>query len=408
MPAGAAPACLPVTPPAPYRRGAVRGTTVNHLQVRGDGQPCSAFRALARVAVAACLLAPGQGGAEEPVAPERATHNLYGMTGLIDMPTAEMQPDAQVSVTSGYFDGFLRTTLSAQILPGVEAAFRYSILDDLAGEGDTLFDRSFDAKLRLVQEGPKWPGVVVGLQDFLGTGVYAGEYVAATKRFLDGDLKLTGGIGWGRFAGANPIGNPLCTATDRLCDRERVTGTGGQVELKSFFSGEDMGLFGGVEWRTPLDDLTLKAEYSDDDYDREERLSDFEREIPFNFGATYRPLGGVELGAYYMYGSEIGLRLTLSGNPFRPLAGSADEPAPPPLQPRPRRPSRRRWARCARCWAPAPPPRASPRAGSARSRSRRARTGCAGPRRSCPPRPTMPAPTTRRSPSTPCTGSSTR
>ena len=127
----------------------------------------------------------------------RPSHNLYGMTGLIDMPTAEMQPDAQISITSGYFDGFLRTTLSAQALPWLEGAFRYSALELLGtGDGD-LYDQSFDLKLRLVGEGPSWPGVVVGLQDFLGTGVYGGEYLAATRRFLDGDLRVTGGLGWG-------------------------------------------------------------------------------------------------------------------------------------------------------------------------------------------------------------------
>ncbi|HUF85783.1 MAG TPA: YjbH domain-containing protein [Thermohalobaculum sp.] len=286
--------------------------------------------ALALSAMPPCAIA------EEPVVPERPTQNLFGMTGLIDMPTAEMQPDGQVSFTASYFDGFLRNTATAQFLPGIEAAFRYSVLEGLEGPGgETLYDRSFDVKVRLVQEGPAWPGVAVGLQDFLGTGVFSGEYVVATKRLFDGDLKVTGGVGWGRLAGANPIKNPFCTYVDRLCARGGEFTQGGTVDFGSFFSGRDMGLFGGVEWRTPIDGLTLKAEYSDDDYDREIANGVFKPDLPLNFGAEYRLTQGIEIGAYYMYGSAVGLRLSLSGNPFRPLAATDTEPPARPFMPRP-------------------------------------------------------------------------
>ena len=275
------------------------------------------------------------------MAPDQPSLNLYGMTGLIDMPSAEMQPDAQFTITSSFFGGYLRNTISSQILPGLETAFRYSVLEDMlpAPAETTLYDRSFDVKLRLIQEGPDWPSVVIGLQDFLGTGVYSGEYFAATKNFLGGDLKLTGGVGWGRFAGTNGVGNPLCRNNNRFCDRTPSVGVGGTVDAGQFFSGEEMGLFGGVEWRTPIKSLVLKAEYSDDDYTREQALGSFSPSIPFNFGLEYRPLEGVEVGAYYMYGSEFGVRLSLSANPFRPLAEVDGESAPRPVvarsQPRP-------------------------------------------------------------------------
>ncbi len=186
-----------------------------------------------------------------------------------------------------------------------------------------------------MHEGPLWPSVAVGLQDFLGTGTYSGEYLVATKRLLGGDLKVTGGLGWGRHAGANPVDNPFCNFADRLCGRGGGFGQGGTVDFGAFFSGEEMGVFGGLEWRTPLDGLTLKAEYSDDDYDREEAEVGFETELPFNFGAEYRVTQGIDVGAYYMYGTALGLRFSLSGNPFRPLADSDTEPPTRPLMPRP-------------------------------------------------------------------------
>ena len=211
---------------------------------RGEVSISGAASALACLAFAAALALPDALRAEEPVAPNQPSVNLYGMTGLIDMPSAEMQPDAQFTITSSFFGGYLRNTISVQILPGLETAFRYSVLDNMlaSASGTTLYDRSFDLKLRLIREAPNWPSVVIGLQDFLGTGVYSGEYFAATKNFVGGDLKLTGGIGWGRFAGTSGVGNPLCTASDRFCDRTPSVGVGGTVDVGQFFSGDEMGV----------------------------------------------------------------------------------------------------------------------------------------------------------------------
>ncbi|MCL5777810.1 YjbH domain-containing protein [Limibaculum sp. FT325] len=281
----------------------------------------------------AALALPVAVRGEAPLQPERPHHNLYGVTGLIDMPSAEMQPDGQISITSSYFGEYMRNTLSAQIFPGIEAAFRYSILNDFlqGGTGD-LYDRSFDIKFRVLRESETWPNVVVGLQDFLGTGIYSAEYLAASKRFFDGSVVLTGGVGWGRLGTANTTENVFCSAIDSFCDRGDFDGVGGEVNFGRFFQGEDMGFFGGIQWDTPIEGLALKVELSSDDYAREEASGQFEREIPVNFGVEYRPVESVEIGAYYVYGSEFGVRLTLSGNPFSPPAPFDTEPAALPLR----------------------------------------------------------------------------
>ena len=98
-----------------------------------------------------------------------------------------------------------------------------------------------------------------------------------------------------------------------------------------------MGFFGGVEWRTPIDGLTLKAEYSSDAYTREQRgpLADFERKSPVNVGAEYRLRPGITLGGYYMYGSTVGFNVVLSGNPKKPLVPQNLGTGPVPVNPRP-------------------------------------------------------------------------
>jgi len=304
---------------------------------RVRGEVAVRFRRRLPLGVAAIALTighPVDGVAEEPLPPDRPSQNLYGVTGLIDMPSAEMQPDGQVSFTAGYFGGQLRNTIAVQALPWLEGAFRYSLLDEFSGD-ETLYDRSLDFKLRLVEEGTGWPAIAFGVQDFLGTGVYSGEYLVASKSFLDRNLTLTGGMGWGRFAGTNGIENPFCTARESLCTRNDSTDTGGSVNFGNFFSGEELGFFGGLAWRTPVEGLVLKAEYSDDDYNREKASGRFSPNMPLNFGLEYQPVEGVEIGAYYMYGAEFGARLTLSGNPFAPLVDFDDEPAPRPIRPRP-------------------------------------------------------------------------
>ncbi len=276
--------------------------------------------------------------AEAPIPPKRPSHNLFGMTGAIDTPSAEMQPDAQLTATVSHFGGFTRNTVSFQIFPFLEGAFRYSVLDDVF-RGTTQprvarYDRSFDLKLRLVEEGDLWPAIAVGLQDFLGTGIYSGEYVAATKRFLGGDLAVTGGIGWGRFATAENFNNPLGWYADGFRTRDAPDPLGGDVNFGSFFQG-DAGVFGSLSWRTPLDGLTLKLEYSNDDYAQEEENAGFDQNMPVNFGVEYRPVDWAEIGAYYMYGESFGVRLTISGNLFDPIAAAEDVPAPSPLPERP-------------------------------------------------------------------------
>ena len=98
-----------------------------------------------------------------------------------------------------------------------------------------------------------------------------------------------------------------------------------------------MGFFGGVEWRTPIDKLTLKAEISSDAYTREQRDPDagFDRKSRFNFGAEYRIRPGVTLGGYYMYGDTVGVNIVLSGNPKKPPVPQNLGQGPLPVNPRP-------------------------------------------------------------------------
>ena len=256
------------------------------------------------------------------------TLNLYGRPGLIDTPSATVMDDGDVAVSITTFPGQTRTTLSFQISERLTGSFRYSKINDFYGAGDALYDRSFDLSYQILTETANRPAVSIGLQDFIGTGFYSAEYIVASKSFGD-DLRVTGGVGWGRLGGIGALGAPFG-------ERPPLDfGEGGRLSTDQWFRG-DAALFGGIEYAVN-DRLTFTAEYSSDDYRREEGRDLFERDSPFNFGVSYQFKHGGVLSGYYLYGSEIGVGYSYVLNPKRPIATTGFEAAPVPLSPRPSR-----------------------------------------------------------------------
>ncbi|WP_157937606.1 YjbH domain-containing protein [Oceaniglobus roseus] len=311
------------------------------MTAKADAKDRSPRRGLRRAGYAAlvvCVTLPTGVRAQEDVSAftDRPSLNFYGVTGLIDMPSAQGQPDGQLSVTVSHFGGLTRSTLTFQILPRIEGSFRYSQFSGLnfAGFPD-YFDRSFDISLRLLNESRYLPAVKVGLQDFVGTGLLSGEYLVATKT-LSPRLKVTAGLGWGRLGSAHSIGSPFGNrpAAD--------IGTGGKPNFGQWFRGP-ASPFAGIEYRVN-DKLSLLAEYSSDAYDietgndpRRPSTAMFDRKSPLNFGFNYRINDAVTLGGYYMYGSEVGLNLNISLNPYNPPRRGSQGPAPIPVSARPDR-----------------------------------------------------------------------
>lgn len=257
------------------------------------------------------------------------SYTLYGTPGLLEMPSALSARDGQIAATLSYGGGQVRNTFTFQVTPRLSGSFRYTAVDDLQPFGDTsldgyYFDRSFDLRYRLMAEEGWRPEVAVGFQDFLGTGYYSGEYLVATRRVTD-SWRVTAGLGWGRFGSAGGIDNPF-----GLDDRPtyRPGETGGTVLTDQIFRG-DMGVFGGVEYAAS-DRLTFKAEYSSDAYVDEGAQGLIEVDSPINVGMVWRPRDGVQLGAAWMYGNEIGLWGTFILNPNdRPTESGFDAPPYP-------------------------------------------------------------------------------
>ncbi|NVK20292.1 MAG: YjbH domain-containing protein, partial [Methylocystaceae bacterium] len=271
-----------------------------------------------RLSAGMCLLAIGAQPAvpqEDPWA--RPTLNYMGVPGLLDMPSAHPARDADLGLTLSLVGGTRRGTMHFQIAPRLSGVFRYSRVESFDVSGSDFYDRSFDIRYLLAEEGRYTPAVSVGLQDFGGTGVYAAEYLVATKTF--GRLRATGGIGWGRFGSYNGFTNPLGVFAEGMKTRPSFAidaAEAGSFDADSWFRG-DAALFGGLQY-VASDRLLLTAEYSSDAYAQESSRAGFEHNSPLNFGASYRLQDNLDLSAAWLYGSTFAVNLTYTFNPKTP------------------------------------------------------------------------------------------
>ena len=78
---------------------------------------------VALIAMAA-VLAPGSTAPAQEA--ERPSVNLYGQPGLIDMPSAEAQPDGQITASYSQFGDTSRRNFTFQLLPRISGTLRYS------------------------------------------------------------------------------------------------------------------------------------------------------------------------------------------------------------------------------------------------------------------------------------------
>ena len=271
------------------------------------------------------------------VAQDRALtwgYNSYGIPGMIDMPTAHGREDGELGLVLSHFKNQTRQALTFQISKRLSGSFRYAQLYNIPAVpggalGAFLFDRSFSLQYRFMDEGRYRPAMAIGINDLVGTGIYIGEYIVASKT-LSPKVRASVGLGWGRLGTQGGFTNPLASVLgDGFKTRPpTAVGLGGKFDPSTWFHG-DAAFFGGVEWQA-TDRLRLTAEYSSDDYAREDGAT-FDRKSPFNFGVSYRYSDRTTFDARYLYGSELGVQVTYALNPRKPRYGSGLDTAPPAI-----------------------------------------------------------------------------
>ena len=278
-------------------------------------------RSIALLAAISAFFIPNAADAVDVPSPSN-----YGGAGLLDTRTARFFPDGYLNVTTSFTAPDDRYSLTFQALPWAELTFRYTITHGLFDSGIPLHDRSFDLKFRLSRETEDLPQLALGLQDFIGTGVYSGEYLVASKRL--GAFDFSFGMGWGRLGSRGTFKNPFGLAFRSFLDRGNSVGSGGALSFSSYFHGPEVGLFGGIEYDTPIDNVKLKVEYSSDAYTEEkiERGKDYG--FPVNAGISYRPFDWLDFGLSVMHGRFLGLRISALMDPTSNTWLARIDPAP--------------------------------------------------------------------------------
>lgn len=262
--------------------------------------------------------------------------NDWGGIGLLQTPTARMAPPGNLSI--GFVRNYPYSQLNFSIQPfeWAELSYRYSSVSDVkygpaALSGDQSYkDKSIDLKIRVLQESLYLPEVAVGARDLVGTGLFSGEYIVANKRLADFDVSL--GVGWGSLGSRGSLGTPFGFISDKFKTRSVFAGQGGQVGAFNFFRGP-AAPFGGVQWRTPLDALVLKAEYDGNNFQYVAPFTLAPPKSAFNFGAVYRYSPSIDITMSLQRGNVAALGFSFH-YPLAQLATpKVNDPAPPRFTP---------------------------------------------------------------------------
>ncbi len=219
------------------------------------------------------------------------TFSNYGTIGLIQNPSARFHNEGTLALTWTHYEPYLRGSVVAYPFDWLEASFQYTDINNrLYSEvkefsgSQSLKDKSFDAKVRILKESEYLPQVALGFRDLGGTGLFESEYIAASKR-IRSNLDLTIGIGWGNLNG-NSLGNPFGRFSSSFDSRDNDSGLGGKVNSGNFFSG-DAGYFAGLEYVFPSSrGLRFKFEIDGTNYDTESGKP-LSQDSKINFGISY-------------------------------------------------------------------------------------------------------------------------
>jgi hypothetical protein len=236
----------------------------------------------------------------------------YGTTGLIDIPTARFEKDGLFSVGASTDERHKQFSITYQATPWLQGTFRYTGFNDFFH-----WDRNYEFKARLWEEELYLPQVAVGIRDMVGTGIFGSEYLVASKQVGRTDFTL--GLGWGRLAGSGIVSNPLMRIDDRFATRSAETGLGGELSFGNFFSGREVGVFGGASHKFESFPIAAMLEYNPDQYDWDSRRGGDRPRSPWSAGVNWHALPGVDLRLSLQHGDEIGVG-------FRFYLDSKDEP----------------------------------------------------------------------------------
>ncbi len=252
-----------------------------------------------------------------------SSYNSFGQVGLIQTPTADSKKEGTISFIFNKNDIWKFGTLSVSPFDWLEASYFYYRPSDLEwderGIAGEYLDKGFNVKFKYIPKNNNLPHFAIGLDDFAGTGYFTREYIVATQELRD--IKVSLGIGWGKFAETNGFKNPLSYFSDSLDYRPILSDNysyGGTPSYDKWFRG-NASLFGGVEYFFPkITGLSMKLEYDPYDYfkfsanNRPDASNSLRiKESDTNIGLSYLFNDFITIDASYIKGNTFNLSFTI-------------------------------------------------------------------------------------------------
>ncbi len=268
-----------------------------------------------------------------------------GYLGLNTIPNARTDPTGTLRTGVNTLDPYLNAYISAQIADPLSLTFRQtSEVSSLTGDAKKLYP-GVDLKLRLLKENTFRPAIALGIQSALGHKRMAGEYLALSKRYNNFDF--TAGLGWGRFGTARHFKNPLSGLSSHF-NKDRDYNSEMPNKPSNWFTGEDIGFFGGAEYFLPpllsYDGFSVKFDYGADRYVAEKAVSDYKNASVWGLGLAYSHNNWLSAGVGIQGTDKVMGRLSIQGSPARwPLRAVHYNENPRPIYKK--RPSRTNVAR---------------------------------------------------------------
>ena len=240
------------------------------------------------------------------------SQHAYGGVGLVTMPSARMHEGGDFGVHISRIQPYNQFVFFGQPAPWLEVLFKYTDVDNriygISNQG--YKDKSFDLKLRLIEERYYVPEVAVGFRDLGGTGLFSGEYLVASKQLGQFDISL--GLGWGYLGQQGQLSNPFAQLDSGYRTRQRdAGGEGGELNISSYFTGERTSIFGGIAYQLKNQPLVLKLDYDANDYQNEPLRNRFKQPSPINIAGVYSWAPGIDLHLGLARGDTLMMGVTL-------------------------------------------------------------------------------------------------
>lgn len=251
--------------------------------------------------------------------------NYRGTVGLNTIPTARMDEAGTARIGMSHTDPHNHGFLGMQIAKPLYVSLRQSMFVSSAGQKPEFVYPGLDFKLRLAQEGRYRPEITFGMDSALGHKRFSSEYVALSKRYYNFDF--TAGIAWGRLGSAGHIANPFARLGGHF-DKDRDYNDEDASAPSDWFTGKEIGLFGGIEYFTPIEGLSFKADIGADRSPAERRQFDFNTPAPWSIGFNYSPEPWFGFGVSALGTDKVMARLTFQDNFYkREIKSYKDNPA---------------------------------------------------------------------------------